>query len=57
MQTRTLGRLPVPAQGLGCRGMSEFDGTADMYLTRIDAAAPVGAAVGKRYPDMSSVHR
>lgn len=25
-------------------------------LTRIDAAAPVGAAAGERYPNMSSVH-
>ena len=29
MQTRTLGPLPVPAQGLGCMGMSEFYGTGD----------------------------
>ncbi|RBY76482.1 aldo/keto reductase [Blastococcus sp. TF02-09] len=29
MQTRTLGSLSVPAQGLGCMGMSEFYGTAD----------------------------
>ena len=29
----------------------------DEDLTRIDAAAPVGAAAGSRYPDMSSVHR
>jgi aryl-alcohol dehydrogenase-like predicted oxidoreductase len=26
-------------------------------LARLDAAAPVGAAAGDRYPDMSSVHR
>ena len=26
-------------------------------LSRLDAAAPVGAAVGERYPDTSSVHR
>jgi aryl-alcohol dehydrogenase-like predicted oxidoreductase len=26
-------------------------------LRRLDEAAPVGAAVGDRYPDMSSVHR
>ena len=29
MQTRTLGQLTVPAQGLGCMGMSEFYGTGD----------------------------
>jgi aryl-alcohol dehydrogenase-like predicted oxidoreductase len=29
MDTRTLGRLTVPAQGLGCMGMSEFYGTGD----------------------------
>jgi aryl-alcohol dehydrogenase-like predicted oxidoreductase len=29
MRTRTLGRLTVPAQGLGCMGMSEFYGTGD----------------------------
>src|ERR687894_1934723 len=29
METRRLGRLTVPAQGLGCMGMSEFYGTAD----------------------------
>ncbi len=29
MQTRALGTLSVPAQGLGCMGMSEFYGTAD----------------------------
>ncbi|SDN25984.1 Predicted oxidoreductase [Geodermatophilus siccatus] len=29
METRTLGRLTVPAQGLGCMGMSEFYGTGD----------------------------
>src|ERR1700710_2840277 len=29
MQTRTLGSLSVPAQGLGCMGMSEFYGTGD----------------------------
>jgi len=32
-------------------GLSEED------LQRLDEAAPVGAAVGYRYPDMSSVHR
>jgi aryl-alcohol dehydrogenase-like predicted oxidoreductase len=26
-------------------------------LRRLDEAAPVGAAAGDRYPDMSSVHR
>jgi aryl-alcohol dehydrogenase-like predicted oxidoreductase len=30
---------------------------SDDDLDRIDAAAPVGAAAGDRYPDMSSVHR
>src|SRR3712207_6218414 len=29
MENRTLGRLTVPAQGLGCMGMSEFYGTGD----------------------------
>jgi aryl-alcohol dehydrogenase-like predicted oxidoreductase len=29
MRTRTLGNLTVPAQGLGCMGMSEFYGTGD----------------------------
>ena len=29
----------------------------DEDLARIDEAAPVGAAAGNRYPDMSSVHR
>jgi aryl-alcohol dehydrogenase-like predicted oxidoreductase len=29
MQMRTLGSLTVPAQGLGCMGMSEFYGTGD----------------------------
>src|ERR687897_1756346 len=29
MRTRTLGSLTVPAEGLGCMGMSEFYGTAD----------------------------
>jgi aryl-alcohol dehydrogenase-like predicted oxidoreductase len=29
MDTRTLGGLSVPAQGLGCMGMSEFYGTGD----------------------------
>jgi hypothetical protein len=30
---------------------------SDEDLARIDAAAPAGAAVGNRYPDMSTVHR
>jgi aryl-alcohol dehydrogenase-like predicted oxidoreductase len=29
MRTRTLGSLTVPAEGLGCMGMSEFYGTGD----------------------------
>ena len=29
----------------------------DDDLRRLDEAAPVGAAVGDRYPDMSTVHR
>ncbi|WP_245159033.1 aldo/keto reductase [Blastococcus sp. TF02A_35] len=30
---------------------------SDDDLRRLDEAAPAGAAVGDRYPDMSSVHR
>jgi aryl-alcohol dehydrogenase-like predicted oxidoreductase len=30
---------------------------SDDDLRRLDEAAPVGAAVGDRYPDMSTVHR
>src|SRR3954451_23009761 len=30
---------------------------SDEHLRRLDEAAPVGAAAGDRYPDMSSVHR
>ena len=42
--------------------LEENAAAADVALTdedlrRIDEAAPVGAAVGDRYPDMSTVHR
>ena len=36
MRTRTLGSLTVPAQGLGCMGMSEFYGTGDQAGGRAD---------------------
>jgi aryl-alcohol dehydrogenase-like predicted oxidoreductase len=42
--------------------LEENAAAADVELTagdlrRLDEAAPVGAAVGDRYPDMSTVHR
>ena len=42
--------------------LEENAGAADISLSeedlrRIDEVAPVGAAVGDRYPDMSNVHR
>jgi aryl-alcohol dehydrogenase-like predicted oxidoreductase len=37
-------------------GATDVELSAD-DLRRLDEAAPVGAAVGDRYPDMSSVHR
>ena len=42
--------------------LEENAGAADVRLTdeelrRLDAAAPVGAASGDRYPDMSGIHR
>ena len=32
-------------------------GSGGCSLSRLDAAFPVGAALGNRYPDMSTVHR
>jgi hypothetical protein len=68
METRTLGNggLAVSEEGSGMHGhvrvlwllgRSRVDRVAlrDEDLQRIDEAAPVGAAAGDRYPDMSRV--
>jgi len=61
MQTRTLGSLTVPAQGLGCMGMSEFYGTGnqaeaertiqralDLGVTFLDTADMYGPFTNER---------
>ena len=53
--------VPIPGTKR-VRYLEENAAAADIRLSaddlsRLDAAAPVGAAVGERYPDMSSVHR
>ncbi|SDD34973.1 Predicted oxidoreductase [Geodermatophilus telluris] len=53
--------VPIPGTKR-VRWLEENAAAADVRLTdddlrRLDDAAPVGAAVGDRYPDMSSVHR
>ncbi len=53
--------VPIPGTKR-VRYVEENVAAADIELTdedlaRIDAAAPVGAAAGDRYPDMSGVHR
>jgi aryl-alcohol dehydrogenase-like predicted oxidoreductase len=53
----------VPIPGTKCVAyLEENAAAADVELTaddlrRLDEAAPVGATVGDRYPDMSTVHR
>ncbi|MGY1606113.1 MULTISPECIES: aldo/keto reductase [unclassified Geodermatophilus] len=53
--------VPIPGTKR-VRYLEENAAAADVELTdddlrRLDEAAPVGAAVGDRYPDMSGVHR
>ena len=53
--------VPIPGTKR-VRFLEENAAAADVELTdddlrRLDEAAPVGAAVGDRYPDMSGVHR
>ena len=53
--------VPIPGTKR-VRYLEENFGALDVKLTeddlrRIDAVAPVGAAAGDRYPDMSTVHR
>jgi aryl-alcohol dehydrogenase-like predicted oxidoreductase len=53
--------VPIPGTKR-VRYLEENAAAADVRLTeedlrRLDEAAPVGAAVGDRYPDMSTVHR
>ena len=53
--------VPIPGTKR-VRYLEENIGALDVKLTegdlrRIDAVAPVGAAAGDRYPDMSTVHR
>jgi aryl-alcohol dehydrogenase-like predicted oxidoreductase len=53
--------VPIPGTKR-VRYLEENAAAADIRLSaddlsRLDAAAPVGAAVGERYPDTSSVHR
>ncbi|MGY1652269.1 aldo/keto reductase [Geodermatophilus sp. SYSU D01119] len=53
--------VPIPGTKR-VRYLEENAAAADVALTdddlrRLDEAAPVGAAAGDRYPDMSSVHR
>jgi aryl-alcohol dehydrogenase-like predicted oxidoreductase len=53
--------VPIPGTKR-VRYLEENAAAADIELSeedlqRLDEAAPVGAAVGDRYPDMSSVHR
>jgi aryl-alcohol dehydrogenase-like predicted oxidoreductase len=53
--------VPIPGTKR-VKYLEENAAAADVTLTpedlaRIDEAAPVGATVGARYPDMSSVHR
>jgi aryl-alcohol dehydrogenase-like predicted oxidoreductase len=53
--------VPIPGTKR-VRYLEENAGAADVELTAgdlraLDEAAPAGAAVGDRYPDMSSVHR
>ncbi|WP_448641659.1 aldo/keto reductase [Geodermatophilus sp. URMC 63] len=53
--------VPIPGTKR-VRWLEENAAAADVALTdddlrRLDEAAPVGAAVGDRYPDMSTVHR
>ena len=53
--------VPIPGTKR-VRYLEENAAAADIHLSdddlrRLDEAAPVGAAVGDRYPDMSTVHR
>ena len=53
--------VPIPGTKR-VRYLEENAAAADVALTdddlrRLDEAAPVGAAQGDRYPDMSPVHR
>jgi aryl-alcohol dehydrogenase-like predicted oxidoreductase len=53
--------VPIPGTKR-VRYLEENAAAADVQLSdedlrRLDQAAPVGAAAGDRYPDMSTVHR